>query len=114
MMYALNLDKDTGRVLSATDAELQDGSAPVVAALPDGDLSDYLYVNGEFVLSPAEPSYPVAEQNLNTDRLFEIGGRFYRAKTPIAKGEAINAWNAERVFLADILNAIETERGESA
>ena len=53
-MYYLNLDKKTNRVLSASllfnGASMPRSTA--VETLPDGNLYDYLYVNGEFVYSP--------------------------------------------------------------
>lgn len=55
-MYYLNLDKKTSRVLSASllfNGASMPGSVEV-EALPDGNLYDYLYVNGEFVYSPIE------------------------------------------------------------
>lgn len=55
-MIALNVDKKTNRVLSAS-LLFNGASMPEsvgVEALPDGNLYDYLYVNGEFVYSPIE------------------------------------------------------------
>lgn len=55
-MIALNVDKKTNRVLSASllfNGASMPGSVEV-EALPDGNLYDYLYVNGEFVYSPIE------------------------------------------------------------
>lgn len=55
-MYYLNLDKKTNRVLSASllfNGTSMPGST-AVESLPDGNLYDYLYVNGEFVYSPIE------------------------------------------------------------
>lgn len=55
-MYYLNLDKKTSRVLSASllfNGASMPGSVKV-ETLPDGNLYDYLYVNGEFVCSPIE------------------------------------------------------------
>lgn len=55
-MCYLNLDKETKRVLSASllfNGTSMPGSVEV-EALPDGNLYDYLYVNGEFVYSPIE------------------------------------------------------------
>ena len=55
-MIALNIDKETNRVLSASllfNGASMPGST-AVEVLPDGNLYDYLYVNGEFVYSPIE------------------------------------------------------------
>ena len=51
MSYALNLAADS-RVLSATFPEFAPGDAVVVEALPDGDITNYRYVDGEFVYDP--------------------------------------------------------------
>ena len=51
MRYALNLDKD-GRILSATFEEYAAADAVIVDELPEGDISDYLYINGKYVHEP--------------------------------------------------------------
>lgn len=53
-MYALNIEKDTGRVLSACIV-LENGTytdMPIVDNLPKGDITDYLYINDEYVYLP--------------------------------------------------------------
>lgn len=60
-LYALNLAED-GRVLSATEDQYGAEGQPRVATLPEGDLYDYKYVDGEFVYDPLpqpEPPEPV-------------------------------------------------------
>lgn len=55
-MYYLNLDKETNRVLSAS-LLFNGASMPKsveAKTLPDGNLYDYLYVNGEYIYSPIE------------------------------------------------------------
>lgn len=60
-MYALNLDKDN-RVLSVTFDEFAPVDQPIVNELPEGNIADYLYVDGEFVHDPLpEPEVPEAE-----------------------------------------------------
>ena len=52
-MYALNLNKEN-RILSACFV-LKNGNykdMPIVDALPQGNIADYLYIDGEFVYSP--------------------------------------------------------------
>lgn len=57
-MYALNLDED-GRVLSATYPEYAPEDAVCVYTLPDGDLFNYRYSDGEFIYDPLpEPDKP--------------------------------------------------------
>jgi hypothetical protein len=50
-MYALNLAED-GRILSATYAKYAPANAVIVDILPDGNISEYLYVNGGYVYDP--------------------------------------------------------------
>lgn len=50
-MYALNISNE-GRILSATYAKYAPEDAVRVDRLPEGDISEYLYINGEFVYSP--------------------------------------------------------------
>ena len=50
-MYVLNLGQD-GRVLSAAFWECVPGSAVTVAELPEGDITQYRYVEGVFVHDP--------------------------------------------------------------
>lgn len=61
MRYALNLAED-GRILSATFEKYAPADAVLVDTLPDGDLSDYRYVDGAYVYDPlpepAEPETP--------------------------------------------------------
>lgn len=63
MKYALNLAEDK-RILSAC-VVLPNGNydgMPLVDVLPEGDVSDYLYVDGQYVYEPLpEPEQPEAE-----------------------------------------------------
>ena len=60
-MYALNLAED-GRILSATYPKYAPADAVIVDALPEGDISDYLYIDGQYVYDPLpEPEQPEAE-----------------------------------------------------
>lgn len=66
MKYALNLNAD-GRILSATFEKYATENMPLVYALPEGDISDYLYVNGEYVYDPLpEPEKPEPEESATT------------------------------------------------
>ena len=52
-MYALNLDKDN-RIHSAWKV-LPNGNyegMPIVDTLPEGNLPDYQYINGEYIYNP--------------------------------------------------------------
>lgn len=60
MRYALNL-ADDGRVLSAW-VVLPHGSytgMPIVDVLPEGNLPDYRYVDGEYIYDPLPKPEPV-------------------------------------------------------
>ena len=60
-MYALNLDAD-GRILSATFPEYAPDGAVLAEALPEWNISDYLYRDGAFLYEPLprpEPAAPV-------------------------------------------------------
>lgn len=62
-MYALNLDKETGRILSVC-VVLPNGNydgMPIVETKPEGDVTDYLYIDGEYIYDPLpEPEQPEA------------------------------------------------------
>ena len=57
-MFALNIDKETSRVLSATYPQYATDDMPVVETLPEGNISDYLYLDGEFVCEPTSKEEP--------------------------------------------------------
>ena len=74
--YALNLDAD-GRILSATYEAYAVAGMPIVEALPDGDITDYKYIDGSYVYDPLpepqpQPAEPTAEELLNI--ILGIGG----------------------------------------
>ena len=68
-MYALNLDTDN-RILSATFEEYATDDMPKVETLPEGDITDYLYVDGKYIYDPLpepepKPEEPTADEILN-------------------------------------------------
>lgn len=65
MKYALNLAED-GRILSATYEEFAPADAVIVEALPEGDIYEYRYVDGEYVHDPI-PVEPVEEKPSQLD-----------------------------------------------
>ena len=67
MKYALNLAED-GRVLSVTYEKYAPEDAVIVDALPEGDVSQYRYVGGEFVYDPI-PEIVVDENPTQLDRI---------------------------------------------
>lgn len=61
MKYALNLAED-GRILSITYEEYASEGMPIVDEMPEGDVTNYLYVDGQYVYDPLpEPEQPEAE-----------------------------------------------------
>lgn len=68
--YALNLDED-GRILSATYETYAAPSMPLVEALPDGDITDYKYINNEYVYDPLPKPEPELQEP-TTDELLDI------------------------------------------
>ena len=67
MKYALNLGRD-GRVLSVTFPQHAPTGALQVNELPEGDISQYRYVNGEFVHDPL-PLLATTPKPTTEDRL---------------------------------------------
>ena len=58
--YALNLDAD-GRILSATYESYAVPDMPIVDTLPDNDITDYKYINSEYVYDPLPQPQPEPE-----------------------------------------------------
>lgn len=69
MMYALNLGENN-RILSVTYDKYAPPSQPRVDTLPDGDVNDYLYVNGEYVYDPL-PVPPAPEPQPTADEILD-------------------------------------------
>ena len=59
MKFALNL-ADDGRILSVTFEKYAPLNSVVVDDLPEGNVADYLYVNGEFIYDPIPVNEPEA------------------------------------------------------
>lgn len=56
-MYALNLDR-SGRCLSAAPAKYAPAGAALAQSLPDGNLHEYRYENGQYIYDPLPVSAP--------------------------------------------------------
>jgi hypothetical protein len=67
MKYALSLAED-GRILSATFEQFATEATVLVDALPEGDISDYRYVDGQYVHDPV----PVKEEDASPTQLDRI------------------------------------------
>lgn len=89
-MYALNLVED-GRILSATYPQYAPADAVIVDVLPEGDISDYLYVDGQYVYDPLpEPvTFPVAPRNITEGEYITVDGILYKVTVNIPNGEPI-------------------------
>lgn len=57
MKYALNLSNEH-RILSATFEKYAPEDAVLVDRLPEGNIADYLYVDGEYVYNPIPVEEP--------------------------------------------------------
>lgn len=66
MKYALNLAED-GRVLSVTYEEYAWEGNVLVDELPEGDISEYLYLDGQYVHDPLPPDPAPDEQPTQLD-----------------------------------------------
>lgn len=60
-MYALNLDTD-GRILSACVCLEGFEYDNKVETLPDGDITDYKYIDGVYVYEPLPEPEPIVEE----------------------------------------------------
>ena len=67
MQYALNLAED-GRILSSTYEQFATDSAVIVDELPNGNISDYKYIDGQYVYDPIPVEEP-EEPHTQLDRI---------------------------------------------
>lgn len=108
-MYALSLD-ERNRILSVTYDQFAPESQPRVETLPDGDVNDYLYVDGEYVYDHVPQPTPklTAPTKMMPGEYFNIDNIIYKATTTIPCGDAvIPGTNCTIVNMADELNKIE-------
>ncbi len=90
-MYALNLSSD-GRILSATYPEFAPEDAIIVDILPDGDISDYLYINGEYIYDPLPaPEEPETEESESGDSVWDELDAAYQAGYEEGYTEGVNS-----------------------
>lgn len=111
MRYALNL-ADDGRILSVTYEQYAAPGQPIVDALPEGDINDWLFVNNQFVYDPLpRPDTALrASGNYEAGMVFAEDGNLYRATESISTHERIiPGANCETVTIADALNALNKE-----
>lgn len=88
MIYALNLAKDK-RILSACvvlgwregdDIPETYNGMPVVEMLPDGDVTGYRYVDGEYVYEPLPIPEPPDPQPTQEERIAQLEQELKAAK----------------------------------
>lgn len=66
--FALNI-ADDGRILSATFEQYAAPDAIIVDVLPEGDITDYRYVDGAYVYDPLPEPEPVEPEPTQLDRV---------------------------------------------
>ena len=72
MQYALNL-ADDGRILSASFvSEFTSEDSVCVDELPNGNICDYLYVDGRYVHDPLPKSEETEPQPTQDERIAEL------------------------------------------
>lgn len=89
-MFVLNLDAETGRILSATFPAYAPDGAVLAEALPEGNISDYLYRDGAFLYEPLPRPEPADPETTAEERIAALE----------AKNEALSTSNQ---FLEDCI-----------
>lgn len=91
MRYALNLAED-GRVLSATLEKYAPAGSVIADTLPEGDITDYRYADGQYLHEPRKreaASVPTAPGNVTAGAYITVNGTLYKAIVNIPNGEQI-------------------------
>ncbi len=133
MIYALNLDKVTKRILSATFLEYAAPDAVFVDHLPEkvakperdekgnikpeSDITNYLFPNGEYVYDPLpKPDERAAfkvTRNITAGEYITINGVLYKAISNIPNGAYITeGQNAIKTTIEAELLALQQQKGE--
>ena len=73
MIYALNIDDD-GRILSATYDKYGAEGQPRVETLPEGNIPDYKYIDGEYIYDPLPQPEPLEPTETTDDVLNALLG----------------------------------------
>ena len=109
-MYALNLDTDN-RILSACVVlPATPDDMPRAETLPEGEIGDWLYVDGEYIYDPM----PAPDNSIYADRNYEAGelitaDGYYEAISNIPRGgKLIEGQNVRTTTIEDyIKNKLE-------
>lgn len=115
-MYALTLDKTTNRILSVTYAQYAPADAVLVEVLPDGNITDYIYLNGGYFYDPLPKPDPRAAfkvtRNIVAGEYITINGVMYKAIANIPNGAYIvEGQNAIKTTIEAELLAMQ-QKGE--
>lgn len=110
MKYSLNLSSDN-RILSATFAKFAPNGV-LVDSLPEGNISDYLYVEGEYVHDPIIHVVSASEQIAQLkEELSSTDYKIIKCSEASLVGEElpydVQALHAERQALRDKINELE-------
>ena len=111
MKYALNLNED-GRILSATYEQYATERAVLVEELPEGNVTDHLYIDGEYVYAPLpkQKTNPTATHNIMRGEFVTINGVLYKAAENIPNGEpVIVGQNAIKTTVEEQLRELKGE-----
>ena len=110
ILYALNLTEDN-RVMSVTYDEYAPSECPRVKAFPEGNISDYKYINNEFVYDPL----PVVIDN--SVRIVELKQKLINTDYIVIKiTEGAATWDEypkikeQRQAWRDEINQLESEQ----
>lgn len=111
-MYALNINPDDGRVLSATFERYAAPGQPIVVTLPDGNITDYRYENGEYIYDPIpEPVvYVAADRNYDKGDLFRLDDVLYEALSALPRG--VRLYVGRNVAVTSVEEQIAKLKGE--
>ena len=66
MAYALNIDSETNAVLSATYEQYAWDGCVIVDHLPEGDITDYDFIDGEYVLNEERTAEREAQEDVKS------------------------------------------------
>jgi len=88
MRYALNINPADGRILSATYEQYASPGMPIVETLPDGNLVDYRFIDGEYVYDPIPiPGVIViADKNYAKGDVATVDGTLYEFTENVPRG----------------------------
>lgn len=85
-MFALNVGEN-GRILSATLDKYAPASQPRVDTLPEGDVTDYLLIDGGYVYAPLPiPPEEPEEERTQEERIAALEDQLAACEAAFAEG----------------------------